>query len=98
MARVKKASLAPDQAIRDNTEYIEKAYQRLFATHDGQIVLEDLARGAFVDDSTYGGDRDTMLINEGCRRCFLNICKKIRLHWTKRYTAADQIPRTNLHP
>lgn len=66
----KKAQIeALRQKIKDNAE----CYKRVFSTPDGQAVLEDLRRRAFVDRTTYDPDIKKMGINEGRRSLFVYI-------------------------
>ena len=52
---------------------LKKAYNARFQGKDGQLVLDDIKRHCFLNDTTYQGDRDEMLINEGMRRVALHI-------------------------
>lgn len=57
------------------TDHIRTAYQRLFATEDGRIVLEDLCKRNYIFDTAVkrNADRDDILINEGKRSAILFI-------------------------
>lgn len=44
-----------------------------FSSPSGKQVLEDLQAQAFFEDSTFSGDVNRMLINEGARLLFLRI-------------------------
>ena len=49
------------------------AYKNCFNTVDGEIVLADLKKQCFFNESTYRGDVNEMLRNEGQRRVLLRI-------------------------
>lgn len=59
--------------------------ERVFLDTDGNLSrdalnwLDRLATENFVNGSTYNGDRDAMLINEGRRRLALEIIQSVRL-------------------
>lgn len=57
------------------TDTVRHAYQRLFSTDDGKLVLEDLCKRYFIFDTLVkrGDDRDTILTNEGKRAVVLFI-------------------------
>lgn len=74
--------------------------QRLFLGDDGKPTppaaewLRWLAREAHVETSTYDGDRDRMLINEGERKLALKILRSIHLD-TERLGALTRMEREN---
>ena len=54
------------------------AYQNVFASDDGKLVLEDLARQLFANKQTYiGGIPDASAFNQGMREAFLWIRGRI---------------------
>lgn len=57
------------------TSHVMSAYQRLFNTEDGKIVLEDLCKRYYVYDTLAkpGTDRDEIVLNEGKRSVILFI-------------------------
>ena len=52
---------------------LKRAYNARFQGKDGQLVLRDIESQCFLNDTTYHGDKDEMLINEGMRRVALHI-------------------------
>lgn len=58
---------------------------KVFLGEDGEVTpaaadwMSRLARDNFVDSTTFSGDRDTMLINEGRRRLALEIIGSAKL-------------------
>ena len=82
------ASEAVDPGLErlDQKQYIERCYNRLFNSPDGQIVLEDLAKVCHIDNPAYVvGQPDALLLNEGMRMVFLTIIERAGLKLTKRY-------------
>lgn len=53
------------------------AYQRLFKTEDGQIVLKDLMRSCHFDQPSFDPDPYRTAFNEGERHLLLRILKTI---------------------
>lgn len=74
---------------RQEQEQTDRCYNRLFKTDDGRVVLKDLSKVCCIDDTTYHGKTDDMLICEGARRVFLRIAQKIRMDMTKYYVRLD---------
>ena len=67
-------------------ENIELAYQRVFSSKDGKIVLQDLAEICRITQTTFvPGDAQAIYINEGCRAVFLAIAQKINMEMTELY-------------
>ena len=52
---------------------LHRAYQRLFKNSDGNTVIADLANYCAVNDTTYKGSTEHMLIMEGRRQVYLRI-------------------------
>lgn len=56
------------------------AYRRTFSSREAEVVLRDLAKFCFVEETTHQvGDRDSSLIAEGRRQVFLRIKQYARL-------------------
>lgn len=64
--------MATNKAARKSLKRIE-AYQALFSTADGTLVLEDLMQTHHMLSSTYTGDATQILIREGERNVVLRI-------------------------
>lgn len=63
------------RVIRDRLNLIG-AYQRVFDTPDGKVVLAHLMREGFVVKSTFvAGDSHQTAMNEGSRRLVLSILR-----------------------
>jgi hypothetical protein len=59
---------------------VQGAYQRLFGTDDGKIVLNHLIKHGFVLQSTFvEGDPHKTSLNEGSRRLVLSIMRKANM-------------------
>lgn len=58
-------------------EKIAQAYRRLFATDDGQVVLEDMMRTFHVFSSVMDGTSEETAHKEGERSVVLRIMKHI---------------------
>lgn len=57
-----------------------RAYQRLFASEDGQQVLGDLiARFGYTDNPTFDSDAHRMAYNEGQRAVMIHVGKMMRV-------------------
>jgi hypothetical protein len=55
---------------------VHGAYERLFSTDDGKIVLQHLMKHGFVFESTFvAGDPHKTALNEGSRRLAISILK-----------------------
>ena len=80
---------------QEQTEQLERHYERCFGSEDGRAVLEDLVRVCFVQQSTYvPGCTDATLINEGCRRVFLRIAAMTRMEMSEVYLKRSGKPAT----
>lgn len=72
--------------------------QRLFLGDDGKPTpaaaewFRRLSRDNYVESTTWSGDRDTMLINEGKRRLALRILSSVRLD-TERLASLSRLER-----
>ena len=58
---------------------LARAYRRVFATDDGQIVLRDLARHSGFYRITSPGSAEVIAYNEGMRATFWRIFGFLRL-------------------
>ena len=56
---------------------VAKLYQKLFCTVEGKLVLQDLKNRCFFDVSTYNGDPNDTIKNEGMRSVVLHINNQI---------------------
>ncbi len=54
------------------------AYQNVFGTSDGELVLKDLMHKYGVLGNLYDGDVNSMLVREGERRVVLDILGKLK--------------------
>lgn len=54
-------------------EALNRLYMRVFNTPDGQILLEDLRVRCYVYDTTFRGNADETLVNEGMRSVIVSI-------------------------
>lgn len=57
----------------DRVIKLQEAYRKLFDTADGKTVLKDLEDFGFYHDSTFVGDPDVTIFNEGRRSVVLHI-------------------------
>jgi hypothetical protein len=56
-----------------------KAYQRLFSTDDGQIVMKDLMKSCFLSRSVIGADPHETYFNEGVRSVMLRLLQQANI-------------------
>ncbi len=64
--------------MRDQT-HLHAAYQRVFETPDGQLVLRHLMKTGYVFETTFvAGDTHRTALNEGSRRMVLSIVKFVK--------------------
>lgn len=71
MDNVKRALDKLHQRLR-----IKQAYDNVFSTSEGQVVLHHILKEGFVVDSTFvAGDPHTTALNEGSRRLALSILR-----------------------
>lgn len=54
-----------------------KAYQRLFATDDGKIVLQDLMQSCHMLSQNFGSDPNEAMYSEGERAVVLRILRTL---------------------
>ena len=55
---------------------VGRAYQAVFGTEEGKLVLRHIMRNGFVIDSTFvRGDPEQTMLNEGTRRLALSIVR-----------------------
>ena len=65
------------QLIRDRLA-LKGKYRSVFGSHDGQIVLQHLARECFLNRSTIiAGEPHLTALNEGSRRVILAILRPL---------------------
>ena len=57
----------------DRVVKLQEAYRTLFDTPDGKTVLKDLEDFGFYHDSTFVGDPNVTVFNEGRRSVVLHI-------------------------
>ena len=55
-----------------------QAYQNVFGTHEGELVLKDLMMRHGVLGKMFDGDVNSMLVREGERRVVLDILEKLK--------------------
>jgi hypothetical protein len=59
--------------------HVHGAYERLFSTPDGEIVLRDILRQGYATRTTFvAGDQQQTALNEGSRRLALSILRFAR--------------------
>lgn len=58
---------------REKIKLLSKAYKDIFGGESGKLVLEDIKDRAFMNTSTWAGNADATLINEGTRLLALHI-------------------------
>lgn len=56
------------------------AYRRLFATDDGQIVLQDLMKSCHLSTSVIGATSNDTYFNEGARSVILRLLGTINMN------------------
>lgn len=59
--------------LKDELRLLHKAYKDVFGGESGKLVLEDLRARGFFHASTWAGDKEQTLINEGARQLVLHI-------------------------
>jgi hypothetical protein len=70
-------------------------YAQTFGTPQGERTLKDLEKNCFYHSTTYLGDKEATLINEGARRVILAIKNMINMPVEK--LAADYKRRREEH-
>jgi hypothetical protein len=72
MSKSSQVSLAKKQAA------VIGAYQNVFGTSDGELVLKDLMQRCGVLGNLFDGDVNSMLVREGKRQVVLDIIEKLK--------------------
>ncbi len=64
---------------RDKLKLLSKAYKDIFGGESGKLVLEDIKDRGFIKTTTWGGNTDATVLNEGTRLLALHIITMIEL-------------------
>lgn len=55
-----------------------RAYQKVFNSEEGKIILKDLMKRCYLKDTTYDGDQNAMMFREGTRSVVLHIFTQLK--------------------
>ena len=80
-SKLERAHLLPrkDDRIQALIEYRRTQYQGTFESETGKFVLGDLFHLCHAGRSTYEGDKESILINEGKRQVWLHITSMLNM-------------------
>lgn len=70
--------MTPDEEKKISIEQLQKAYQDIFGTKTGKLVLDDLSYRCFKYTSTAALTNNQTLINEGRRQVLLHIESQLK--------------------
>ena len=75
--------MSEDQDNLKQVKALKQAYNRLFNSEDGKVVLEDLTKVCFGKTTTINEMPHVMAANEGQRMVILHINSRMRLDTVK---------------
>ena len=71
------------------------AYQKVFGTPDGKLVLQDLMQAHHMLNSTLGQDLNSTLVQEGERRVVLRILSILKMDVNHLHERIEEYAREN---